>query len=77
MAQGNPSWGECKNGGVFLWLPPPPPSPVIVAIRSRVPRHRRRWNELTKIWWVHDNCIDAVEEILRTHYPNYDPYAGM
>jgi len=77
MAQGNPSWGECRNGGVFLRLPTPASPLVISDINKQIPSARRRWNSLTHVWWVHDNWIDTVEDILHKHYPDYDPYAGF
>lgn len=76
MAIGKPSWGDCRRGGVFLRLPQPPAPGVVHAMQRRVPSCRRRWNELTRIWWISDSHIDVVEELLRAHYPAYDPYEG-
>lgn len=74
MVDGNPKWGECRRGGVFLRLPIPATAWVLQNIRRNVPPHKRRWDDLTKMWWINDTHIDKVESILREHYPNYDPY---
>jgi hypothetical protein len=74
MAAGNPQWGDCRRGGVFLRLPQPSSPLVVHTLSRRVPSRRRRWNEVTKSWWIHDSHIDLVEEILRANYPAYDPF---
>jgi len=75
MAVGNPQWGECRAGGVFLLLPQPVSPAVLHSLTTRVPSTRRRHNELTRQWWISDSYLETVEEILRVHYPAYDPYA--
>lgn len=77
MAYGNPKWGKCQNGGVFLHLPTPLDPQVVLAIRNRIPKTRCRWNDLRQVWWVHDNWIFEVENILKSSYPAYDPYEGV
>lgn len=74
MATGKPVWGDCKRGGVFLLLPQPVAPLVSHVIQEKVPPCARRWDQITKHWWIHDNHIDKVEEVLRAHYPAYDPY---
>ena len=69
MAVGNPQWGECRKGGVFLRLPQPAAPSVVLAVTQCVPQNRRRWNELTCRWWINDSHIELVEEILQAHYP--------
>ena len=76
MANGKPAWGDCRKGGVFLRLPQPAPPLLVNAMQREVPSGRRRWNELTKQWWISDSHIDVVEDLLRAHCPAYDPYEG-
>ena len=59
---------------MFLRLPVPVGAWVLQDIQRNVPPYKRRWNEVTKTWWINDSHIDQVEEILQQHYPSYDPY---
>ena len=55
-------------------LPQPSSAHVVLTLNRQVPPHRRRWNDITKQLWINDSHIDVVEELLRAHYPAYNPY---
>lgn len=71
MAHETPEWGECRRGGTYLYVPFN--EDFIEALKGEVPKHRRQWLPEDEAWWIHDNKLDQVEELLHEHFPDYEP----
>lgn len=72
MSIETPEWGECERGGTNLYVPFN--EEFVEALKKCVPTSKRRWNPGDiPCWWIHDNWLDQVEELLTEHFEGYDP----
>lgn len=65
-----PEWGECKAGGVFLWVPTN--EKFQQELTGSIPNTKCRWDLDRGEWWIHDNHIHIAEELLKKHFPEYN-----
>lgn len=44
----------------------------VEALKGLVPSAKRRWIPEDEAWWIHDDLLDEVEELLHEQFPDYE-----